>query len=176
MGLNQKFQKASDIIDQLNPDERATLTDICSNIQAAEKDLLQSADELMAQCLSGCEGLCCRNVKIDHIISLWDFIYILIMNPALRGNIVKRLGNEDPIFASDCIFLENRSGPCLFPSSVRPEVCLTTFCGNDNVIKAESLRLKQQFQKLYWFIQGSKLKRRLSPFLRLLGYAKPPHS
>jgi hypothetical protein len=36
---------------------------------------------------------------------------------------------RESFFPSDCIFLENGTGPCLFPDSLRPERCIISFCG-----------------------------------------------
>jgi hypothetical protein len=46
----------------------------------------------------------------------------------LRESMAICLEYENRLLASDCIFLSNGKGPCIFPPAVRPEVCITTFC------------------------------------------------
>ena len=57
------------------------------------------------------------------------------------------------MYSADCIFLQNGTGPCMFPEGVRPEVCVTTFCGNHRYVRKEISRLKRKFFKLDAFIR-----------------------
>jgi hypothetical protein len=156
MSLRYKFKKADTVLRHLDPHEKANLQAICARIQAAEEELLVAAEAKIVTCIQGCEGLCCRNARIDDIIGLMDCVYILTVAPGLRERIDACLGNESPIYSADCIFLENGRGPCIFPFNARPEVCITTFCGRTASINAEIGRLKRKFMKLGWFVASRK--------------------
>jgi len=152
MGLTYSFKKAGKIITQLSPGDLKTLEKICQEIQTAEKALIRKAEENLVRCLKKCEGLCCRNIRLDEIISLYDFIYLLTVQNSLRSIISKCLENEDPLYPADCIFLADGKGPCIFPSNARAAICITTFCNNEAPIKREIRCVKRKFMKLNWFI------------------------
>jgi hypothetical protein len=152
MGLNYSFKKAGKIINQLSPGDLITVEKICQEIQAAEDALNRKAEENLVKCLKKCEGLCCRNIRLDEIISLYDFIYLLTVQNSMRAKISKCLENEDLFYPADCIFLSDGKGPCIFPSNTRAAVCITTFCSNEAPIKREIRCVKRKFIKLNWFI------------------------
>ena len=152
MGLNYNFKKAKKIIAQLSPDELIILEKICREIQTAENALIRKAEENLVNCVEKCEGLCCRNILPYEIISIYDFIYILIVQYSMDAEISKCLENEDPFFPADCIFLADGKGPCIFPPNARAAICITTFCNNESPIKREIQSVKRKFIKLNWFI------------------------
>jgi hypothetical protein len=153
MSLAHKFRGAKKIIHQMGPPERATLKAICKEIHVAQQCLVQTAQEPLGKCIEGCEGLCCKNAQVDDIIGTPDFIYLLTTAPQMSERIEARLVDEDPLYSADCIFLENSTGPCMFPEAVRPEVCITTFCGDHRSVRMEISRLKRKFFKLGAFIR-----------------------
>ena len=152
MGLKNKFNRAAFVIDHLTPGQLENVKDICSKIEAAQAELRRAAQPLMNRCINGCEGLCCRNIQADEIISLGDCVLILATGGTAPEEIARHLRRETPLFRSDCIFLKNRTGPCIFPLNARPEVCLTSFCDDAAIIKREVARLKWRFFKLSRYI------------------------
>ena len=152
MGIKADFEEAERIIKGLRPDDRLKLCKICDEIQAAEAHLLQQAETNMDRCIAACRGLCCRNIQLDAIIGVWDLVYILTVASEYRDRMAACLENEIPFYAADCIFLENRVGPCLLPDTARAEVCLTTFCSRTDGINHEIRAVKRKFYKLGWFI------------------------
>lgn len=153
MELGNKFKRAEKIISKLNPEEQEILEKICKEIRRAEDELIKEAEdtEIMSRCIKVCKGLCCRNIQPD-LFSLWDFIFISATEKSMANKISKCLEKEKSIFSCDCIFLENGQGPCIFPHSSKPEMCVTTFCGDDTPIKKEINLVKSKFIKLCWFI------------------------
>lgn len=152
MSLGYYFRKAVKTIDQLTPSDLADLCRRCREIQVAEEKLLAGGQSAFRRCYSGCEGLCCRNVAIDEIIGFSDFIYLLALAGHLRESMAICLEYENRLFASDCIFLSNGKGPCIFPPAVRPEVCITTFCNDVAPVKQEIRKVKFLFMKLNLYI------------------------
>lgn len=176
MGIKAEFVKAERIIAGLRPADHMRLRQICDEIQAAEVELLKQADLSMDHCIEACEGLCCRNIQLEAIIGVWDLVYILTVAGTFRDRMAACLENEIPFYAADCIFLENGVGPCIFPSAVRAEVCLTTFCSRTDAIDREIRRVKRKFYKLGWFIATRKPRMaydRLRQWLEVQPYAKP---
>lgn len=159
MSLGYYFRKAGRTIDGLTPSDFADLSRRCREIHAAEENLLEAGRSAFGRCENRCEGLCCRNVALDEIIGFADFVYILTIAEHLRESITICLERENRLFAADCIFLLNGKGPCLFPSSVRPEVCITTFCTNIVSVNAEIGRIKFLFMKLNLFISFLQIKK-----------------
>lgn len=148
MSLRIKFNRAAFIIENLHPDHARRLKQICHDIQNAQEALRHSAGPLLAKCINGCEGLCCRNIQPDEIISLWDCIFILGAGNIEPAQIADHLDQEVPLFRSDCIFLSDGIGPCIFPANTRPEVCLASFCTDASSVKKEVGRLKWQFLRI----------------------------
>ena len=158
MSLKYKFMKAQEIIDQLRPKDRKRLERICGDIQAAEAALQTAARPLLRVCNTRCEGLCCRNIDPDSLISLEDMVYILAVDKAVSPVIQMALEKEKPFFTKKCIFLEEGIGPCIFRVDVRPEICVTSFCFSDTPVRKEIARVKRCFFKLVWFIAFRKIK------------------
>lgn len=151
MSLRYKLHKAQALIAALTPAEHDELKRICAAIQRSQAALLQNAEPAMHQCIHNCEGLCCRNAQVDDIIGLWDLVFILTLTPALAETMAERVGEENPFYSADCLFLQSRIGPCIFGSDIRPEVCVTTFCSGDTGIQKEIRAVRRQFRKLPWF-------------------------
>jgi hypothetical protein len=165
MGLNHSFKTARKIIDALDADERKILLAICRDIHQAQKALTQKAAPLLAHCMANCQGLCCRNLHPADIITQWDLVYILSMAPQIDDAMAARLPGEG-FFPADCIFLENDSGPCLFPDNLRPERCIISFCRVEPSIEKEIGRVMRGFSRLIrWF--------KFRPFRRGLRWLMP---
>ena len=167
MSLGYFFRKAAILLPRLHPGRRQALELLCRQIQAAERRLNAAAALRLKGCLEGCRGLCCRNLQLDAIFGVADFVFILAVEPSLEAAIARSLRHENTFFTSDCPFLENGVGPCIFPPDVRPEVCITSFCRGDEGLKAEIRRVKTCFWKL-----GVLVNTRRLPFVhRLLARA-----
>jgi hypothetical protein len=171
MGLKNKFNRAAFIINRLEPRQLRGLKIICKEIAAAQADLRHAAKPLMHRCISGCEGLCCRNIQADEIISLGDCMLILATGDIAPDEIARHLRHEPLLFRSDCVFLKNGKGPCIFPLNARPEVCLTSFCDDASMIKGEVARLKWRFFKLNCFI----MRHRPLTLLRSIWHSRQNH-
>lgn len=163
MSLSYCYRKAARILPRLHPDSRDALNALCRKIQAAERRLNEAAARRLKGCLEECRGLCCRNLQLDAVFGVPDFVYILATEPALDAAVARCLRKESPIFTSDCPFLENGVGPCIFPPDVRPEVCITSFCRGDEALKPEIRRVKTCFWKL-----GVLVNTRRLPFVQRL--------
>jgi hypothetical protein len=149
MSLRYKYKQAGRIIDRLSPDDLKSARQIAVEVQKAQQNLLKQAEGNFDRCVSVCKGLCCRNVALDPIISVWDFVYILILDRSIGADIEACLSKETPFFTSDCVFLLNGRGPCLFPLDQRPEICITTFCTDVKAVEKEIQIVKLKFFKFY---------------------------
>ena len=127
MSLKHDFKVARKTLALLEAGERESLMGICAEIHGAQQVLTEKAAPLLAQCMAGCSGLCCRNIRVADIITKWDLLYILAMQPALEERMADCLEQEG-LFPANCLFLENGIGPCLFPDNLRPERCIISFC------------------------------------------------
>jgi len=150
MSLSYDFKKAIKTLHSLPPDELKSLESICGEIREAQDNLTISASELLKKCANSCKGLCCRNIYPDTIINYWDFLFILTLDTSYTELIRKCLKNET-LFSSDCIFLENGKGPCIFPAGIKPKICIMTFCGDILSIKKELRLVGSKFNKLARF-------------------------
>ncbi len=159
MSLKYQFTQAQKIISRLNSQDAKSLQKICRDIQAAEIKLQEKSKDLMTRCIKQCGGICCKNVQLDLIISHWDFVFILSLKPSLVNDMLTCLEKEQPFFSSDCIFLKDGAGPCIFPDDTRPEVCIVTFCDDISPVKKEIVSVKRKFFKLTWFILLLKIRR-----------------
>jgi len=157
MGLKYKFNQAKKILNALGPEALMNIRRIGRNIQKAEEKLAQKGKKLFLRCKTECHGICCRNLQPDSIISLYDFLFILLMNPELHTAISKCLENENIFYTSDCIFLKDGKGPCIFPPDSMPEICITSFCSYERSIEREINVIKRKFMKLSWFLWLRKL-------------------
>ena len=172
MGLNSSFKTARKKIDALDVDERRVLEAICRDIHRAQQALSHKAAPILEGCMTGCRGLCCRNIHPDDIITEWDLVYILAMVPAIEDAVAVCLARES-FFPSDCIFLENGTGPCLFPDNLRPERCIISFCRVEPSVEKEIGRVMEGFSRLIRFFMFRPL-RRLSGWLRPLDSTRRP--
>ena len=168
MGLNHSYQTARKKIDALDVDERRALKAICDDIHDAQKALTLKATPILARCMAGCQGLCCRNIRPADIITEWDLVYILTMAPAVEDAMAGCLAAES-FFPSDCIFLENATGPCLFPDNLRPERCIISFCRVEPSVEKEIGRVMGGFSRLIRFFM-------FKPLRRLPRWLRPRHS
>ncbi len=152
MGLKYKFNQAQKIINDLDDEALRIARGFGKEIQKAEKKLSQKGEKLFLKCKTECQGLCCLNLYPDSIISHYDFLFILVMNPDMNAAISKCLERENLFFATDCIFLKDGKGPCIFPPDSMPEICITAFCNYERSIEKEINFLKRKFTKLSRFI------------------------
>ncbi|MBU1569463.1 MAG: hypothetical protein KKE00_02900 [Proteobacteria bacterium] len=152
MSLRYYFAKAQKTISRIAPYDRAIIEKQCRSIRLAEEQLQAAGRSAFLRCYSGCEGLCCRNLELDAVIGFSDFIYLLTVEGQLKESISTCLENEKRFFAGDCVFLINGKGPCIFPPTSRPEVCITTFCTDIEPLKHEIWRVKSQFMKLNFYL------------------------
>jgi len=157
MSLKHSYHQAAKIVRQWPFENRPLLAHLCSRIQDAERKLNTAAALRLKGCLKDCQGLCCRNLQLDAVFGIPDFVYILTLEPALAATIEDGIRHEDSLFTSNCLFLERGVGPCLFPPDVRPEVCITSFCRGDEALKAEMRRVKKCFWKLGFFMHFRKV-------------------
>ena len=164
MGLNYSFKAARKRIETLDKDERQVLKAICWDIHQAQEALSHKAAPILDGCMVKCRGLCCRNIHPADIITEWDLIYILFMAPQVEDAMAECLAREG-FFPSDCIFLENGTGPCLFPDNLRPERCIISFCRVEPSVEKEIARVMGGFSRLIRFFMSRPL-RRLSKWLK----------
>jgi hypothetical protein len=172
MGLAYSFKAAKKKIARLDDDERVRLTAICDQIRRSQEVLSEKAVPILENCMASCRGLCCRNIRPADIITEWDLIYILTLAPEAAGAMADSLDNE-PFFASDCIFLENGTGPCLFPDNIRPERCIISFCRVEPTVADEIKAVMAGFSRLIRFFQFRPF-RRMVRRLRPSGSPAPP--
>ena len=158
MGLNYSFKTARKRIDALDADERETLFSICRDIHRSQETLTNKATPLLARCMTKCQGLCCRNIHPADIITEWDLVFILAMAPQIEDAMAACLTRER-FFPSDCIFLENGTGPCLFPDNLRPERCIISYCRVEPTIEKEIGRVMGGFSRLIRFFMFRPLRR-----------------
>ena len=151
MSLRYKFNKAGQILSRLSPDERAAVEHICGNIQHAENRLLEAAQVILDDCGRRCQGLCCRNIHIDDIMTLLDCVHILVTAPTIDKDVKEALTREG-LHSADCIFLKNGAGPCMFPAPSRPEKCIVSFCNGDGIVASEVRSVRKGFNRLARFI------------------------
>jgi hypothetical protein len=111
-----------------------------------------------------CQGLCCRNIRPADIVTEWDLVYILALAPQIETAIAACLSNEN-FFPSDCIFLANGVGPCLFPDDLRPERCIISFCRVEPSIEKEIGLVMGGFSRLIRFFKFLPLHRFVRRFL-----------
>ena len=152
MSLRYSFAKARKTLSCATPYDIVSLEGLCRSIRIAEDKLQTAGSSAFLRCYNGCEGLCCRNLEIDSIIGFSDFIYLITVESQLQEIISTCIENENRIFAGNCVFLIDGKGPCLFPPTSRPEVCITSFCTDTESIKNEIRCVKSQFMKLNLYL------------------------
>jgi hypothetical protein len=163
MSLRYLHGCAAEAVRRWPPEGRPLLARLCRQIQAAERRLNAAAALRLQGCLKDCQGLCCRNLDLEAVFGVSDFAYILAMDPSLDSAITASLRYERPIFTSNCPFLKDGVGPCIFPPDVRPEVCITSFCRGDSALRVEIGRVKTSFWKLGFLLHVRRL-----PFIHRL--------
>lgn len=149
--MKGEFKRAVKIVDRMDTDELEQLRKICHEIERAQNHLLVKAEAIMKRCETGCRGLCCKNIDLEAIIAYPDFVYILALRKSMR-DIASECLKKETLFRSDCVFLKNGKGPCVFPSGIRPKICVMTFCGDSASVKKEIARVGSLFNKLSVFI------------------------
>jgi hypothetical protein len=157
MSLNYCFKKATRIMYRFPPDRREVLDALCRQIQDAERNLNAVAAFRLQGCLENCQGLCCRNLYLEAVFGIPDFVYILTLEPTMASGMAECLQREESLFTSNCPFLKGSVGPCIFPPDVRPEVCITSFCRGDTALKADIGRVKKSFWKLGFFLWARRI-------------------
>ena len=158
MSLRKTLEMAERIVDGADEKTLLRLNEVVQDICNAETALLKKAGGLMKRCISGCTGICCKNVEIDLVIGVWDFVFVLLAAPETRAVMRECVKKEDPLFSADCVFLKNGSGPCLLPYDKRPEVCVVTFCDDTAIIGPEIGKVKRLFMKLGWVHKINRMK------------------
>jgi len=161
MRLAYQFESARHILAGMAAGDLEMLTTACRRVQQAQAALLTAAAAEMRRCTTACRGLCCRNVQLDAVIGLWDFLYILVLSHELAPRIEECLQQETPFFSADCIFLSDGVGPCIFAPDIRPEVCITAFCTDDRPVKHEIDRVKRTYLKMIWFVRLARANARM---------------
>ncbi len=166
MSLAYKFRRAERLLKQMDPADQSSLLHICNEIREAQAALLSAAEKQMKRCIDHCAGICCRNIELDPIISHWDLVFILTLAPQIRSRARECLLKEDLLYRTDCVFLQKGKGPCIFPGTLRPEVCVTTFCQSARPIRHEIQRVKRKYKRLYWFVVWRRTRSRLRTVAR----------
>jgi len=159
MGTRYLFKKAVKISHNLGPRDRKLVQKRCKTIRKSQEDLLEAADTAMFHCTEKCRGICCKSLDIDSIFSLWDFIFILTLAPQMKDEIQERLDAYTSLYLSPCPFLKENIGPCIFPSGIKAQICVITFCSNDEKIAPPIKAVNYNFYKLCWLIQHLRIKR-----------------
>jgi hypothetical protein len=147
MELGKKIQRAQAIIRSFDGTRRARLLAICLEIQRAQAALNQAAEPFFEVCIEQCKGLCCRNICINEVITQLDLIYILTLHKEIVGQ-MEKCARAETLFSADCLFLQNRKGPCIFGPDAKPERCIITFCQDTRPIKAQIKTVRSKFSKL----------------------------
>lgn len=160
MELYNKIIKAQRIIESLKSDEEKTVQRICHDIQRAQDALNTEARSYFNACIQTCQGICCRNINVNDVVTQLDLIYVLSMKRKMADRVIEYAGSES-LYTADCPFLEKGIGPCIFPANIKPERCIITFCGETRPIRREIKAVRSGFSKLSRY---TKIKR---PFLWL---------
>ncbi len=151
MGIQYKIRKADKILAVLSERERHRVDELCRQIREEQMRLQVAGRTLFQRCISGCEGLCCKNVIADELITFRDFFFILA-TASLRAEDLLPLAEEEPLFTADCMFLKDGVGPCIFPDGIRPEKCVLSFCGDDGPIAGNIRAVHRAFAGLHRYL------------------------
>ena len=151
MHIRQSIKKADRLINSLSGRDCTALQGICTQIQTAQNNLVQQAHAYFEICLQQCQGLCCRNIYVDSIVTLLDYIFILSLDSGIKAEILKAAKNQS-LFSADCIFLRDQVGPCLFAPTIKPERCIITFCSDCRPLNSEIKAIREAFSRLYRFM------------------------
>ncbi len=166
MGTRYLFKKAIKISENFTPRDRILVQNRCNNIRDSQEELVAVAKTAMFNCSENCKGLCCKSLDIDSVFSLWDFIFILTLCPQLKNEMQERLDTHTALYLSPCPFLKDAIGPCIFPKGIKAQICVITFCTNDEKIKKPIQIVNLNFYKLCWLIQYLRLKKMSRFFYR----------
>ncbi len=173
MGTRYGFKRAVRITQNLSPTDKTLVKEMCRAIQKSQKALLYAAQDIMFKSIQKCRGLCCKNLDIDSIFSLWDFIYILTLEPGMKDEIQERLDTHTSLYLSPCPFLRDNEGPCIFPDTVKAQICVTTFCSDDQTIRPFIKTVNLNFYKLCWLVQYLRLKRTIQKMVQIFSGPRP---
>lgn len=150
MELEKKIQKAQSIRDSFIGVEHTRLMNLCFQIQKAQDALNREARDFFKDCMERCQGICCRNICINDVVTLLDLIYILSLDKAVAAQIHK-CAQAETLFTADCLFLQDGAGPCIFAANIKPERCIITFCTDTQPIKREIKTVRSKFSKLMYY-------------------------
>jgi hypothetical protein len=151
MGIGYKIRKAHETLHKLPEKERLRVKKLCAGIQSEQLRLMVDGKALFQRCISGCEGLCCRNVIADELITFRDIFFILAASSLSAADLLP-LADKELLFTADCMFLKNGVGPCIFPDGIRPEKCVLSFCGDDRPIAGNIRSVHRGFVQLHRFL------------------------
>ncbi len=151
MHTRQNIEKANRLIKSFPAKDLIVLKGICNRIQLAQENFLQYAAEYFDYCHTTCKGLCCRNIHVSHIVTLLDFIYILVLDRGLLPP-MRKAADRERLFPANCLFLRNRAGPCMFGPTSKPERCILTFCQDLHPLRPEIKAIRRGFNHLSRFI------------------------
>ncbi len=151
MQVRRKIDKAFAVIDRFSEKQQPALRARCLEIKQAQHVLNQVAEPYFKQCMQSCRGLCCRNIYVGDMVTLLDYIFILVLDSDLSARMYEYSGKEG-LFSADCIFLHNGTGPCIFNAAMKPERCIITFCSNTGPIHREIRAVRKKFSALQRFI------------------------
>lgn len=172
MGLDADFAHARAFLCKSAPSEIECLKILCRRIRLAEQDLNRQAVPLLARCQETCQGLCCRNIILEEIITPCDLVFILVETDGLQDRIAAALRRVPTLYSAPCVFLSDGQGPCLFPADVRPEKCLTTFCADERPIRTELRNLRRAFGRLNRHLLAQRTRMLLELFSRCCGFGR----
>ena len=147
MQILYAIEKAGRLIDRMTGPQRQALLAICGEIQVAQQRLNHAAKPYFLHCIRQCEGICCKNIHINEIVNILDFIYILTLAPDLQP-VLKQLATKEGLFSADCFFLQDGVGPCVFPPDIKPERCILTFCSDTTPINRDIKWVRSRFSRL----------------------------
>ncbi len=148
MVLISRFRRAAAFLEGLDASQRARVDSACLRIKKAQQAILLRGAAYLEHCGRVCRGLCCRNLKVDEIVSLYDFILVLASAPLSADLIAERARAAKGLQNADCVFLKDGSGPCLFPEDLKPERCIASFCFSTGLIRRELSCLRRSFTRL----------------------------
>ena len=151
MGLVHNFCSAHRLLDQLTEAEKHELELRCRTIQEAQGQLNQVCADAFYDCMTRCQGKCCRNIHAGSIISLLDCLFILALNRDLFQEVLK-FASAEGLFSADCPFLIGGVGPCLFPADQKPEQCIITFCSSVPTARKPVRKIRSAFTRLWWYV------------------------
>lgn len=152
MELGKKIQRAQTIVHRFDGAQRERLLDICVEIQRAQAALNLAAEPLFRACMEQCQGLCCKNICVNDVITRLDLIYILALHEGITDRIEK-CAQAETLFPADCLFLQSGIGPCIFAPDTKPERCIITFCQETHPIKVHIRAVRSGFSRLSRYIR-----------------------